>query len=92
MTIVDFQKSLFLTPKNQNFYFQKIHTYTITIFEEIQETGIYRIEVYTNNQCAKFQANVFISGCAMAQNQVNVMTSVFEPQFLSFLIVARQNE
>ena len=36
-------------------------------FEDIQKTGIHNIEVYTSNQCTKFKANIFISGCVMTQ-------------------------
>ena len=82
MAISDFCS--FFTPKNQNFDFSKINTYEIKIFEDIQKTGMYSIELYTNYQCTKFQANIFNSGCAMGQNQLKVMTSLFESHFLHF--------
>ena len=67
MAISDFQNFWFFTPQNQNFDISKITTYEINIFEYIQKTGICSIELYANCQCTKFQVNIFISGCAMAQ-------------------------
>ena len=58
----------------QNFWLQKSkfqffkNEYLQNNFLKIQKkNGIYSAELYTNYQCTKFQANVFISGCAMAQ-------------------------
>ena len=64
MAISDFQNFGFLTPKNQNFDFSKIDAQN---FIDIQKTGIYVIELCVTNRCTKFQANIFIFGCAMAQ-------------------------
>ena len=36
-------------------------------FTDIQKTGIYVIELSVASMCAKFQANIFIFGSAMAQ-------------------------
>ena len=66
MGISEFQQKK-MTPKNQNFDFSKIKSDKIDILEYIQKTGKYRIKLYNNDQCAKFQANIFIFGCAMAQ-------------------------
>ena len=34
---------------------------------KILKTGMYLIEPCANNSCTKFQANIFIFGCTMAQ-------------------------
>ena len=70
-----------LTPKNHNFEFSKINTYEINFLEDIK-SRICSIELYTNNQCTQFQAYIFISGCAMAQNpgkcdDVTFLTTIF---------------
>ena len=51
------------------------------------KNGIHSIELHSNNQCAEFQANIFIFGCTMAQKPSKGETSLFETQFLAFLIV-----
>ena len=33
----------------------------------ILKNGVYIIELCANNRCTNFQANIFISDCAMAQ-------------------------
>ena len=59
-------KNLVYDPNKLKFRFSKINSFKI-IFEDIQNTGIYSIQLYSNNQCTKFQANIFIFGCAMTQ-------------------------
>ena len=67
MVISDFTLFWFLNPKNQQFIFlSKINSYQIGLFEHIKN-GLYSIELYSNNQCTTFEANIFIFGCAMAQ-------------------------
>ena len=48
-----------------------------SIFWRYPKNRMYSIEPYTNNQFTKFQANIFISGCAMFKKHVNVMTSLY---------------
>ena len=67
MAILDFPKKLFLTPKIQNCDFSKINAENFQSFIDIQNTRIYVIERCITNKCTKFQANIFIFGCAMAQ-------------------------
>ena len=67
MAISDFQNFGFLTPRNQNFDFSKINAQNFQHFIDIQKNGIYVIELCVTNRCTKFQANIFIFGCAMAQ-------------------------
>ena len=67
MAISDFQNFGFLPPKNQNFHFSKINAQNFQNFIDIQKTGIYVIELCVTNRFTKFQANIFIFGCAMAQ-------------------------
>ena len=47
---------------------------------------MYVIKLHTNNTHTKFQSITFIFGCAMAKNQINVM-SLFGMHFFVFLIV-----
>ena len=63
MAISDFH---FLPSKIKISIFSEMNTNKIKIFDDIKN-GIYSTELYSNNQCAKFQAYIFISGCAMAQ-------------------------
>ena len=55
------------TPKIQNLNFSKIIAYKIRNFQVIQKTGIYVMEIHTNNKHTKFQSNLFVFGCAMAK-------------------------
>ena len=66
MTKSHFQNILFLTPKSQNLDFSKTNSYKIEILEDIKNE-IYSMKLYSNKQCTRFQANIFILGCAMAQ-------------------------
>ena len=66
MAISDFQNFGFLIPKNQNFDFSKINAQNFQNFIDIQKR-IHVIELCVTNRCTKFQANIFIFGCAMAQ-------------------------
>ena len=77
-------------PKTQNLDFSKIIAYKIQFFYDIKN-GIHSINIHTRNIHTQFQSNIFIFGCAMAKNQVRVM-SLFETQFLVFLIVVHKNE
>ena len=77
-------------PKTQNLDFSKIIAYKIQNFHDIKN-GIHSINIHTRNIHTQFQSNIFIFGCAMAKNQVRVM-SLFETQFLVFLIVVHKNE
>ena len=81
----------FCSPKIKISIFQ-INAPKIKNFTNIQKPGIYVIELSVTNMCAKFQPNTFIFGCAMAQNRVMVLRSLFETRFLEFLIVVRQNK
>ena len=62
-----FSNVLVFDPQKSKFRFFKNKYLQNQFFEDIPKTGIYSIELYTNYQCTKFQANIFISGCAMAQ-------------------------
>ena len=80
-------------PQNQNFDFSKINTYKIKTIEDIPKTGIYSIEVHTNYQCTKLEANIFITVYAMAQkpgkgDDVNFLNRIFGISNT----VARQNK
>ena len=77
-------------PQTQNFDFSKIIAYKIQHFQDIKN-GIHAINIHTHNIHAQFQSNIFIFGYAMANNQARVM-SLFEAQFLAFLIVVHKNE
>ena len=54
-------------PTKSKFRFFKNEYLQNQNFQRYPKTGIYSIELYTNYQCTKFEANIFISGCAMAQ-------------------------
>ena len=71
MGISEFWNFWFLTSKNKIFDFLKINTQKIKIFTDIQKTGVHAIELSVTNMCAKFQANIFIFGCAIAQKPSN---------------------
>ena len=57
----------------------------------IQETGIMS-QTFIKNTYTKFQSSIFIFGCAVVNEQVKVMTSLFEMPFLVFLIAVRKNK
>ena len=67
LAISDFQNFCFLAPPNQNFALSIIRSYKIFFFEDNQKNGIYSIQLYSNHQCTKLQANMFLFRCAMAQ-------------------------
>ena len=80
MAVTDFRKFWVFGPKNQNFAFSKINAPKFQNFIDIQKTGKYVI--YVTNRCTKFQANIFIFGCAMAQkpgkcDDVNFLIAFF---------------
>ena len=77
LTVLDFWYFSVLTPKTQNSDFSKINAYKGQHFGVIQKTGIHVVKLHTSNTHTKFQNNIFIFGCAMVKNQVNVMTSLF---------------
>ena len=54
-------------PKNSKFRFFEKFAYKIQRFQAIQKTGIYVIDIHTNNRPTKFQSNIFVFGCAMAK-------------------------
>ena len=60
----------------RNFIFSEINALKIKNFEVIQKTGMYIIELYTNNCHTQFQTNIVIFICAMAEKkQATVVTS-----------------
>ena len=81
-----------LTPKIHNFNFSKIIAYKIQNFWVIQKKWMYVIEKHTKNAQTKFQSNMFVFGCAIAQKQKKVMMSHFEMQFVAFVIVVHKNK
>ena len=70
MAISDFRKFSFLTPTNNKIDFSKINAQKI-IFYRYPKNGIYIIELCATSMCTKFQANIFIFGCAIAQKPSN---------------------
>ena len=64
---IGFSKLWVFDPKIQRFDFSKINAQKIQKFIDIQKTRIYVIELRITNSCIKFQANIFLFGCAMAQ-------------------------
>ena len=53
--------------QNHNFDFSKLNAQNLQFFYRYRKTGIHVIELCVTNRCTKFQANIFIFGCAMAQ-------------------------
>ena len=47
--------------------FQKIIAYKIRNFQVIQNIGIYVIGIHASNTHTKFQRNIFVFDCAMAE-------------------------
>ena len=66
MDVSDYQHFVFL-PQNSQFRFFKNKCPKNPNFIDIQKTGIYVIELCVTNSCTKFQANILIFGCAIAQ-------------------------
>ena len=66
MAISDFQNLGFLSLKIKKWIFSKINSCK-TFFWIYPKIGICSLELYSNSQCTKFQANIFIFGRAMAQ-------------------------
>ena len=64
LAISNFQNLKVLIPRNQNFEFSK--KTTIFLHKDIKN-GKHRIELDSNKQCTKFQANTLIFGYEMAQ-------------------------
>ena len=56
------------------------------------ELYITSIELYTNNRCSKFLANIFIFGCAMAETPDKDDEVTFCDAFLIFDFAVRQNK
>ena len=82
MVVSDFLNFGFLTTKNQNLDLSKINAQKIQSFIDIRKTGIYVIELCVTNSCTKFQANIFLFGCEIAQkpidgNDVIFLNSIF---------------
>ena len=58
-------------------------------FGVIQQTGIYVVNLYTNNTHTKFQSNILIFGCVIVKRKQvpkGYDITFFEMQFLAFLI------
>ena len=77
MTILDFRNFGFLTPKNQYLIVSEINDQKIYNFLDIWKTGIFVIELSVTNSCTKFQANIFIFGCEMAQKPIDGNDVIF---------------
>ena len=55
---------------------------------KVFKNGIYSIALYTYNKCIKFQANMLMFGCAMAQKSYKGGgVTFFKHIFWAFLIV-----
>ena len=84
---------VYFDPQTKNFHFSKINIQNILNFGATTKNGIYVVNVLTNKTHTKFEGNIFIFGYVMVKKkQVEVMMSLFEMQFLTFLIVVRKNE
>ena len=81
-----------LTPKNQNVNFSKINAYKFQNFGVIQKSGVYIVNLHTNNIYTAFQSNIFIFSCGIVKKQIKVITSLFEMQFLAFLLAVIKNK
>ena len=62
------------------------------ILELSKKNGMYVVNLHTNDTHTKFQSNIYIFGCAMVKQQVKLMPSLFEMQFLAFPIAVRKNK
>ena len=62
-----FPKLLGFVPQKSKFRFFKNKCPKIPKFYRYPKNGIYVIELCVINRCTKFQTNIFIFGCAMAQ-------------------------
>ena len=75
MAISDFRNFGVLTTKINISIFKNAQK--IQNFIDIQKTGIYDIELCVTNSCTKFQANIFIFGCEMAQKSIDGNEVIF---------------
>ena len=76
MAISDVWNFGFLTPKKQ-FQFFKNKCTKNPKFYRYPKNGIYVIELCVTNSCTKFQANIFIFGCEMAQKPIDGNDVIF---------------
>ena len=72
---------------NPKFVFLEIFSKSGKIFIK---TGIYVIEVHTNNKHAKFQSNIFVFACAMAKKDKSDDVTFLKRICVAFLIVVHK--